>query len=80
MIIEFDGYGINEYVIGRNCSINELITMYLNVKNEEISNEGLLSLFCVRYHYKKIPKLLQEDVISNVVIDLDTDYIYIPNR
>ncbi len=29
---------------------------------------------------KKNPKLLQEDVTSNVVIDLDTDYIYIPNR
>ncbi|HDX9610237.1 TPA: hypothetical protein ROY01_001235 [Bacillus toyonensis] len=80
MIIEFDGYGINEYVIGRNCSINKLITMYLNVKNEKVSNEYLLSLFCVRYHYKKIPKLLQEDIISDVVIDLDTDYIYIPNR
>ncbi|ACK92980.1 TPA: hypothetical protein QC445_005239 [Bacillus cereus] len=80
MIIEFDGYRINEYVIGRNCSINELITMYLNVRNEEISNEDLLRLFCVRYYYKKNPKLLQEDVTSNVVIDLDTDYIYIPNR
>jgi len=80
MIIEFDGYRINEYVIGCNCSINELITMYLNVKNEEISNEDLLSLFCVRYHYKKIRKLLQVDIISDVVIDLDTDYIYTPNR
>ncbi len=54
--------------------------MYLNVKNEEISNEELLSLFCVHYHYEKIPKLLREDVTSDVVIDLDTDYIYIPNR
>lgn len=53
MIIEFDGYGINEYVIGLNRSLNELRTMYLNVKNEEISNEDLLSLFCVHYHYKK---------------------------
>ncbi|WP_242239377.1 hypothetical protein [Bacillus cereus group sp. BfR-BA-01309] len=80
MIIEFDGYGINEYVIGHNCSLNELRTMYLNVKNEEISNEELLSLFCVHYHYEKIPKLLREDIMSDVVIDLDTDYIYIPNR
>ncbi|MDP1458200.1 hypothetical protein [Bacillus wiedmannii] len=80
MIIEFDGYEINEYVIGLNCSLNELRTMYLNVKNEEISNEDLLSLFCVRYHYEKLSKLLQEEVLSNVVIDLDTDYIYIPNR
>ncbi|EEL81954.1 hypothetical protein bcere0028_23500 [Bacillus cereus AH1271] len=54
--------------------------MYLNVKNEEISNEDLLSLFCVRYHYEKLSKLLQEEVLSDVVIDLDTDYIYIPNR
>lgn len=53
MIIEFDGYGINEYVIGLNCSLNELRTIYLNVKKEEISNEDLLSLFCVQYHYKK---------------------------
>ncbi|MEB9685244.1 hypothetical protein BK742_22885 [Bacillus thuringiensis serovar pingluonsis] len=80
MIIEFDGYGINEYVFGRNSSLNELIIMYLNVKNEEISNEELLNLFCVRYHYEKIQKLLQEDVLSDVVIDLDTDYIYIPTR
>ncbi|MGH1277762.1 hypothetical protein [Bacillus basilensis] len=80
MIIEFDGYGINKYVFGRNFSLNELIIMYLNVKNEEISNEDLLNLFCVRYHYEKIPKLLQEDILSNVVIDLDTDYIYIPTR
>ncbi|HFK1548576.1 hypothetical protein ABEX39_15370 [Bacillus albus] len=80
MIIEFDGYRINEYVIGFNCSLNELRTMYLNVKNEEISNEELLSLFCVHYHYEKIPKLLREDVTSDVVIDLDTDYIYVPNR
>ncbi|MCU4989939.1 hypothetical protein OCF10_13470 [Bacillus cereus] len=80
MIIEFDGYGINKYVFGRNFSLNELIIMYLNVKNEEICNEDLLNLFCVRYHYEKIPKLLQEDVLSNVVIDLDTDYIYIPTR
>ncbi|MES5938795.1 MULTISPECIES: hypothetical protein [unclassified Bacillus cereus group] len=80
MIIEFDGYGINEYVIGRNCSLNELRTMYLNIKNEVMSNEDFLSLFCVQYHYEQIQKLLQEDVISDVVIDLDTDYIYIPNR
>ncbi|MGG0198832.1 hypothetical protein [Bacillus anthracis] len=80
MIIEFDGYGINEYVFGRNYSLNELIIMYLNVKNEEISNEELLNLFCVRYHYEKIQKLLQEDVLSDIVIDLDTDYIYIPTR
>ncbi|MGM2730250.1 hypothetical protein ACS2QU_20885 [Bacillus cereus group sp. Bce005] len=80
MIIEFDGYGINEYVFGRNCSLNELIIMYLNVKNEEICNEELLNLFCLRYHYEKIQKLLQEDVLSDVVIDLDTDYIYIPTR
>ncbi|HDR7914608.1 TPA: hypothetical protein QCY05_003794 [Bacillus wiedmannii] len=80
MIIEFDGYRINEYVIGRNCSLNELRRMYLHVKNEEISNEDLLSLFCVQYHYEKIPKLLQEDITSDVVIDLDTDYIYNPNR
>ncbi|AAT54722.1 hypothetical protein BAS2411 [Bacillus anthracis str. Sterne] len=58
MIIEFDGYGINEYVFGRNCSLNELIIMYLNVKNEEISNEELLNLFCVRYHYEKNPKVI----------------------
>ncbi|HDX9630704.1 TPA: hypothetical protein ROY30_004436 [Bacillus cereus] len=80
MIIEFDGYGINEYVFGRNCSLNKLKIMYLNVKNEEMSNEELLSLFCVKYHYEKIPKLLQEDLMSDVVIDLDTDYIYVPNR
>ncbi|HGH7177259.1 TPA: hypothetical protein ACJMKJ_004897 [Bacillus wiedmannii] len=80
MIIEFDGYGINEYVIGHNCSLNELRTMYLKVKNEKISNEDLLSLFCVQYHYEKISNLLQKDVMSDVVIDLDTDYIYIPNR
>lgn len=65
---------------GRNCSLNELILMYVNVKNEEISNEDLLNLFCVRYHYEQIPKLLEENVLSDVVIDLDTDYIYIPNR
>ncbi|TKH09327.1 hypothetical protein FC694_28130 [Bacillus wiedmannii] len=80
MIIEFDGYGINEYVIGFNCSLSEIKTMYLNVKNKELSNKDLLSLFCVRYHYEKIPKSLQEEVLSDVVIDLDTDYIYIPNR
>ncbi|ACP12309.1 hypothetical protein BAPAT_2483 [Bacillus anthracis str. SVA11] len=32
--------------------------MYLNVKNEEISNEELLNLFCVRYHYEKNPKVI----------------------
>ncbi|AOY15997.1 hypothetical protein OCD85_12845 [Bacillus pacificus] len=80
MIIEFDGYGINEYVFGLNCSLKELMIMYLNVKNEEISNKELLILFCMRYHYERIPKLLQEDLLSDVVIDLDTDYIYIPNR
>ncbi|MGN4443658.1 hypothetical protein ACTFOB_01765 [Bacillus cereus group sp. MYBK79-1] len=80
MIIEFDGYGINEHVIGFNCSLHEIRTMYLNVKSEDLSTEDLLSLFCVRYHYEKLPKLLQEEVLSDVVIDLDTDYIYIPNR
>ncbi|PRT16858.1 hypothetical protein C6360_25930 [Bacillus wiedmannii] len=54
--------------------------MSINVKNEELSNEELLSLFCVRYHYERIPKLLREYIMSDVVIDLDTDYIYIPNR
>lgn len=34
----------------------------------------------MRYHYERIPKLLQEDLLSDVAIDLDTDYIYIPNR
>lgn len=80
MIIEFDGYGINKYVFDLNCSLKELMIMYLNVKNEEISNEELLILFCMRYHYERIPKLLQEDFLSDVAIDLDTDYIYIPNR
>ncbi|HGH7181753.1 hypothetical protein DXB51_23175 [Bacillus cereus] len=80
MIIEFDGYRINEYVIGRNCSLNKLKAMYLNVKNEELSNEDLLRLFCMHYHYEIIPKSLQEAGTSDVVIDLDTDYIYIPNR
>ncbi|BCD23476.1 hypothetical protein BC30090_2373 [Bacillus cereus] len=80
MIIEFDGYGINKYVFDLNCSLKELMIMYLNVKNEEISNEELLILFCMRYHYERIPKLLQEDLLSDVAIDLDTDYIYIPNR
>ncbi|EJS54745.1 hypothetical protein ICG_03007 [Bacillus cereus BAG1X1-3] len=54
--------------------------MYLNVKNEELSNEELINLFCVRYHFETIPKSLQEEIKSDVVIDLDTDYIYIPNR
>ncbi|HDR7613223.1 hypothetical protein [Bacillus mycoides] len=80
MIIEFDGYGINEYVMGHKCSISELKKIYFNVKNEELSNEDLVSLFCVRYHFENIPKSLQEDIMSDVVIDLDTDYIYIPNR
>lgn len=53
MIIEFDGYRINEYVIGLTCSLDELTLMYLNVKNKQISNEDLLNLFCVRYHYEK---------------------------
>ncbi|MEJ9111237.1 hypothetical protein LAV76_00490 [Bacillus paramobilis] len=79
MIIEFDGYRINECVIGLNRSLNELRIMYLHVKTDEISNEDLLSLFCVHYHYEKIPKLLREDVTVDVVIDLDTDYIYVPN-
>lgn len=80
MIIEFDGYEINEYVIGLTCSIHEIRTMYLHVKSEELSNEDLLSLFCVRYHFEKSSKLLQEEVLSDAVIDLDTDYIYIPTR
>ncbi|PHD55865.1 hypothetical protein [Bacillus wiedmannii] len=80
MIIEFDGYRINEYVIGLTCSLDELTLMYSNVKNKQISNEDLLNLFCVRYHYEKIPKLLQDNFMSDVVIDLDTGYIYIPNR
>ncbi|MBE7103536.1 hypothetical protein FT637_10860 [Bacillus cereus] len=80
MIIEFDGYGINEYVIAHNCSISEFKTMYFNVKNEELSNKDHVSLFCIRYHYENIPKSLQEDITSDVVTDLDTDYIYIPTR
>lgn len=43
MIIEFDGYGINEYVMGHKCSISELKNIYFNVKNEELSNEDLVS-------------------------------------
>ncbi|EEL99323.1 hypothetical protein M2E15_5925 [Bacillus mycoides] len=54
--------------------------MFFNVKNEELSNEELINLFCVRYHFENIPKSLQEDIKTDVVIDLDTDYIYIPNR
>ncbi|RWS44634.1 hypothetical protein EKA14_02255 [Bacillus mycoides] len=80
MIIEFDGYGINEYVISHSCSISELKIMYFNVKNEKLSNDDIVSLFCVRYQYEHLPKSLQENVTSDVVIDLDTDYIYIPNR
>ncbi len=40
MIIEFDGYGISQVYFGLNCSLKELINMYLNVKNEEISNKS----------------------------------------
>ncbi|AIE79578.1 Glutamate-rich protein grpB [Bacillus cereus] len=40
MIIEFDGYGINEYVAGQCVSITKLKRMYLNVKHEGISNGG----------------------------------------
>ncbi len=45
MIIEFDGYGINEYVIGQYISITKLQRMYLNVKHEEISNDGFIDFF-----------------------------------
>ena len=32
--------------------IHEIRTMYLHVKSEKLSNEDLLSLFCVRYHFE----------------------------
>ncbi|EJR63822.1 hypothetical protein [Bacillus toyonensis] len=75
MIIEFDGYGINEYVIGQYISITKLQRMYLNVKHEEISNDGFIDLFCVQHNYERIPHSFYKDVIS-----LDTAYIYLPNR
>lgn len=80
MIIKFDGYGINEYVTGQNVSITKLKKLYLNVKHEEISNDGVIDLFCVRHNYERIPHFFYQDVISDIVIDLDTDYIYLPNR
>ena len=80
MIIEFDGYRINEYVIGRNCSLNKLKAMYLNVKMKGY----LMKIFYVYFVCSIIMKLFQshykEAGMSDVVIDLDTDYIYIPNR
>lgn len=80
MIIEFDGFGINEYVFGRNISIAKLKSMYLNVKNEELSYEGFIELFCIRNNYERIPQIFCKDIISDIVVDLDTDYIYLPTR
>ncbi|MCM0004047.1 MULTISPECIES: hypothetical protein [Bacillus cereus group] len=79
MIIEFDGYGINEYVAGQCVSITKLKRMYLNVKHEGISNGGVIDLFCVRHNYDHIPCSFCKDFISEIVINLDTDYIYLPN-
>lgn len=79
MIIEFDGYGINEYVAGQCVSITKLKRMYLNVKHEGISNGGVIDLFCVRHNYECLPRSFCKDIISDIVIDLDTNYIYLPN-
>ncbi len=54
--------------------------MYLNVKNEELSYEGFIELFCIRNNYERIPQIFCKDIISDIVVDLDTDYIYLPTR
>jgi hypothetical protein len=80
MIIEFDGYGINEYVIGHNCSIADLKKKYKTIKHNDLSYNEIVTLFCVRNNYQRISKVYLKDISSDIVIDLDTDYIYIPKR
>lgn len=80
MIIEFDGYEINEYVIGSNCSIADLKKKYKNVKRDDLSYKEIVAVFCVRNNYQLISKVYLKDILSDIVIDLDTDYIYIPRR
>ncbi|MFA2691397.1 hypothetical protein [Bacillus mycoides] len=80
MIIEFDGYGINEYVIGSNCSIADLKKKYKNIKHNDLSYNEIVSLFCVRNNYQRISKIYSKDILSDIVVDLDTDYVYIPRR
>ncbi|PET32715.1 hypothetical protein COD75_19595 [Bacillus anthracis] len=40
---------------------------------------SFIDLFCVWHNYECIPRSFCKDVISDIVIDLDTDYIYLPN-
>ncbi|MBH0346408.1 hypothetical protein BK731_17045 [Bacillus thuringiensis serovar muju] len=40
---------------------------------------SFIDLFCVRHNYERIPHSFCKDVISDIVIDLDNDYIYLPN-
>ncbi|PGM90606.1 hypothetical protein [Bacillus cereus] len=80
MIIEFDGYEIHEYVIGSNCSIADLKKKYKNIKRDDLSYNEIVALFCVRNNYQLISKVYLKDILSDIVIDLDTDYIYIPRR
>ncbi len=79
MIIEFDGYGINEYVAGQCVSITKLKRMYLNVKHEGFLTVVPSICFVFDTIMNVFPALFCKDIISDIVIDLDTDYIYLPN-
>ncbi|WP_242272848.1 hypothetical protein [Bacillus cereus group sp. BfR-BA-01310] len=80
MIVEFEGFEINEYIIGSNCSIADLKKKYQSIKQDDLSYNEIVTLFCVKNNYQRISKVYLKGFLSDIVIDLDTDYIYFPRR
>ncbi|CAM4504827.1 hypothetical protein FHS16_005688 [Paenibacillus endophyticus] len=79
MVIELDGFFENSFLIGNTCSITDLSNKYRIAKNQCTNMSEFTDVFCRLFQFERVPSSHLESVRSDIVIDIDTDYIYAPS-
>lgn len=78
MIVEIDGYFEKVLLIGKTCSISELRKKYETAKTRCTNINEFTDIFCRMFQFERLPSSLEIGVRPDVVIDTDTDRIYMP--
>ena len=80
LIVEIDGYFENVLIIGKTCSFSELRKKYEIAKTRCTNISEFTDIFCRMFQFERLPSSHQIDVRPGVVIDTDTDRIYMPRH
>lgn len=77
MIVEFESYVQDVQCFGKAHSVLQLRQMYKQAKRYA-SDEPISIVFCRLYSFELLP--YDAELHVDVIIDCDTDYIYVPKR